>query len=46
LIGSTPKFLERLNPIGRLILPTDPAFHPDAALLKAHHDEFVEGFIE
>lgn len=41
-----PEFLERLNPVGRLILPADPALHPDAALLKAHRDEFVEGFIE
>jgi len=41
-----PEFLETLNPIGRLTLPADPAFHPNAALLKAHRDAFAEGFIE
>ena len=41
-----PEFLERLNPIGRLTLPKDPAFYPNAALLKAHREEFAEGFIE
>ncbi len=41
-----PEFLERLNPIGRLTLPADPLFYPDAALLKAHREEFAEGFIE
>lgn len=41
-----PEFLERLNPIGRLSLPADPAFQPNAALLKAHREEFAEGFIE
>lgn len=42
----SPDFLERLNPIGRLTLPTDPLFYPNAALLKAHREEFAEGFIE
>ena len=41
-----PEFIERLNPVGRLTLPTDPTFYPDAALLKAHREEFAEGFIE
>ena len=41
-----PELLERLNPIGRLSLPADPAFYPNAALLKAHRDTFAEGFIE
>ena len=41
-----PEFLERLNAIGRLSLPADPQFHPNAALLKIHREEFAEGFIE
>jgi len=42
----SPEFLERLNPTGRLSLPDDAAFHPNAALLKAHRDAFAKGFIE
>jgi hypothetical protein len=41
-----PEFLERLNAIGRLSLPADPQFAPNAALLKIHREEFAEGFIE
>ena len=41
-----PEFLERLNAIGRLSLPADPQFHPNAALLKIHREAFAEGFID
>ena len=41
-----PEFLERLNPIGRLPLPADPLFYPNAALLKIHREAFAEGFID
>ena len=40
-----PEFMERLLPIGRLLLPTDPSFYPDPFLLKAHREEFCEGFL-
>ena len=41
-----PELLERLNPIGRLAMPADPAFAPDSRLLKAHREQFAEGLIE
>lgn len=41
-----PELLGILNPIGRLSPPSDPAFLPNAALLKAHREEFAEGFID
>jgi len=40
-----PELLERLNPHGRLSLPSDEALYPPAAVLKAHRDEFAEGLI-
>ncbi len=40
-----PEFLERLNPIGRLTMPTDPAHAPSTAALKAHRDEFADGWL-
>jgi hypothetical protein len=42
----SPEFLERLNPIGKLTLPKSAALYPSTAALKAHRDEFAEGFIE
>ncbi|MDO8358737.1 MAG: hypothetical protein Q7T08_01705 [Devosia sp.] len=42
----SPEFLERLNPLGRLSLPTDQRFYPNAILLKAHRKKFAEGSIE
>jgi hypothetical protein len=41
----SPEFLERLNPTGRLTLPADPAFAPGTAVLKAHRDEFADGWL-
>lgn len=41
-----PELLERLNPIGRLALPTDPAFRPSPAALRAHREAFAAGLID
>ncbi len=41
-----PEFLERLNPIGRLSLPADPRFNPDAALLAVQRAKFAEGLLD
>lgn len=42
----SPEFLEHLNPIGRLTLPSDATFWPSAVLLKVHRDEFAEGLLD
>jgi hypothetical protein len=38
-----PEFAERLNAIGRLRLPADPAFHPSQAALTPHLIAFATG---
>jgi hypothetical protein len=38
-----PEFLERLNPIGRLTAPSDPAFYPSQAALTPHLIAFMRG---
>jgi hypothetical protein len=40
-----PELLGRLNPNGKLALPTVEALYPPSAVLKAHRDEFAEGLI-
>jgi hypothetical protein len=39
----SPELLEKLNPIGRLTMPADTRFHPDAGLLEAHRTAFAAG---
>ncbi|MBI4923208.1 MAG: hypothetical protein HY834_15815 [Devosia nanyangense] len=41
----SPEFLERLNPLGRLNLPADPAFTPNRETLATHRRAFAEGLI-
>jgi hypothetical protein len=38
-----PELLEALNPIGRLTVPPDPAFHPSQAAMTAHLIAFMRG---
>ena len=38
-----PELLERLNPIGRLTAPSDPAFYPSQAALTPHLIAFMRG---
>lgn len=38
-----PEFLERLNPIGRLTAPADPAIYPSQAALTPHLIAFMRG---
>jgi hypothetical protein len=38
-----PELLEALNPIGRLSLPTEPAFRPSQAALTPHLIAFMRG---
>ena len=38
-----PEFLERLNPVGRLIAPSDPAYYPSQAALTPHLIAFLRG---
>jgi len=38
-----PEFLERLNPIGRLRLPSDPSFAPSMTALTPHLVAFASG---
>ena len=41
----SPEFLERLNPLGRLDLPADPAFYPNLEALATHRQAFAEGLV-
>ena len=41
----SPEFLDRLNPIGRLTLPSEAGLLPDPRMLAAHRADFAAGRI-